>query len=426
MIVNGYDQYENLKSRMMSEEHILTPIFRDVFYHPQENQLLCVGVMFANRDSYVLSITHDDATKFELPESIKCFTYHSKNVKFKAWDIAAIGYLIGKEVPPPELMYSPYINETHNLFNNIPDVNKVIPLTVWSGFLREYNETLWSYLEESVNTGQYENLQDMLDTLKDIESQGLAIDREKMVEQFGKKVARTFRNNIVYSEYNPYTTTGRPSNRFGGINFSALNKSDGSRDIFISRYPEGELVQLDFEAYHLRLVANELGVTLPSWKSIHRGLASIYFDTANITEEMYAASKSKTFEIMYGMTDETFGFELFEKIKAERSKYDYRSDITLPSGMTIKVDSPNASKLFNYYVQSLEVVRTMPKLKAICELLKNTNNHLILYTYDSILLDVEKYDTDLIGKVIEILEENKKFPVRTYRGKNYNSIVETP
>ena len=36
-----------------------------------------------------------------------------------------------------------------------------------------------------------------------------------------------------YTEYNLYTSTGRPSNKFGGVNFAALNKEDGSRNSFV-------------------------------------------------------------------------------------------------------------------------------------------------------------------------------------------------
>ena len=50
------------------------------------------------------------------------------------------------------------------------------------------------------------------------------------------------KDGLVYSEYNPYTTTGRPSNRFGGTNFAALNKTDGSREKYISRFDGGMLV----------------------------------------------------------------------------------------------------------------------------------------------------------------------------------------
>ena len=40
------------------------------------------------------------------------------------------------------------------------------------------------------------------------------------------------------------------SNNFGGVNYFALNKDDGSRDRFISRFEGGKLVQFDYDAYH--------------------------------------------------------------------------------------------------------------------------------------------------------------------------------
>ena len=75
-------------------------------------------------------------------------------------------------------------------------------------------------------------------------------------------------------------------------------------------------------------------------------------------------------------------------------------------------------------MQSLETVKTLPKLQLIMNLLQNTNNHLILYTYDSILVDMEKFDNELIHSMIDILEENKKFPGRLYSGSTYNNIKE--
>jgi hypothetical protein len=181
---------------------------------------------------------------------------------------------------------------------------------------------------------------------------------------------------------------------------------------------------MDFEAYHLRLMANELNVELPSEQSIHTELAKIYFNTMDITEDMYAESKRRTFEVMYGMSRETYNFELFEKIHEHRKQYEYTNTIELPSGITVDVITPNASKLFNYYMQSLEMVRTLPKLTRIIDLIKNTTAHLVLYTYDSILLDIQTMDTELLQQIQDILEENKTFPVRVYSGNTYGNIKE--
>ena len=80
--------------------------------------------------------------------------------------------------------------------------------------------------------------------------------------------------------------------------------------------------------------------------------------------------------------------------------------------------------MFNYHIQSLEVVRTLPKLQRVLDLLKDTNDHLILYTYDSILMDMEQFDRNIIDQITTILEENKKFPVRVYMGTTYSNISE--
>jgi hypothetical protein len=295
---------------------------------------------------------------------------------------------------------------------------------VWGTIGAKYNEELLQIAQLYSPSSQYTYMHELLSTLKDIESAGLCVDRTILSQHFSSDTNRAFKNNMVYTEYNAYTATGRPSNRFGGINFAALNKSDGSRDSFISRYPSGSLVQMDFEAYHLRLMANELGVVLPSEQSIHTELAKVYFNTSDITEEMYAESKRRTFEVMYGMNTETYNFELFEKIHEHRKQYEYATSIELPSGITADVVIPNASKLFNYYVQSLEMVRTLPKLTRIIDRIKNTTNHLVLYTYDSILLDMQTMDTNILQQIQEILEENKKFPVRMYSGTTYNNIKE--
>ena len=424
MIINSYEQYNELKSRMNREMHICTPIFRDLYYHVMENELLCVCITFMNGESFTVSISHDDAPHFEMPTGTAlCFTANSKVLDIPCIDVSAIAYIHQMNVPILEDVFTSYIRETHNMFHNMRHVNRILPLTTWGVIGEQYNTILTKFIP-LYEPSQYEYMHELLSTLKDIESAGLCVDRTLLLQHFSSDVKRTFKDNMVYTEYNPYTATGRPSNRFGGINFAALNKSDGSRDSFISRYPSGSLVQMDFEAYHLRLMANELNVELPSEQSIHTELAKVYFNTSDITDDMYVESKRRTFEVMYGMNNETYNFELFEKIHEHRKQYESATSITLPSGITVTVGTPNASKLFNYYVQSLEMVRTLPKLTRIIELIKNTTNHLVLYTYDSILLDMQTMDTDILQQIQDILEENKTFPVRIYSGNTYGNIKE--
>lgn len=424
MIVNCYGKpYERLLERMNREEFVLTPILRDLYYHRTQNSVLCFGVMFENRDSFVISVSHDDMPQLS---NVTVPDFDMKT-KITEEDVKILRYINGQPINTLEEELVPYINDTHHRFGMMRDANRIVPITVWATVLEQYNNSLWdSILEygDSILTDRYAYVRRLVKVLRRIEDSGIAINRELVPKFFDEKVLRSFKGNLTHTEYNPFTITGRPSNRFGGINYSALNKSDGSRSVFTTRYENGCLVQIDFEAYHLRLIADALDVDLPKRKSIHTELAKVYFGTEEITEEMYSASKTKTFEIMYGMSDETFNFELFEKIRTFRERYNKATHVTLPSSMTVEVEMPNASKLFNYYVQSLEVVKTLPKLEKVVNLLENTENHLVLYTYDSILLDMKDYNPTLIKQIVDMLEEDKKFPVRVYAGKTYDTIEE--
>lgn len=416
MIITGYHEYKELCQRMNRDEHVLTPIFRDPYYHRIENTILCVGITFTNLDTYIISISHEDAPQFEIPTGTKMFSVN---------DINILAYVNNISLPKKE--YSSYITSIQNQFQMFRDTNKIIPLTVWGKYLREYNHQLMNIFNkchQTMNDSAYVFTKDLSETLQTIESSGIKTDVNKLRQHYDSKVNRYFKKDMVYSEYNIFTTTGRPSNRFGGINFSALNKSDGSRETFISRYPEGVLVQFDFEAYHLRLIADEHNFELPT-ESLHTELAKKYFNTENITDELYAAGKQKTFEIIYGLSDETYGIPLFERIVNMRNLFkDVVGPMILPSGVEVDIKENTISKKFNYHIQSLEIVKTLPKLKQVYELFKNTSNHLILYTYDSILLDMQTFDTEVICAVMEILEEKKKFPVRIHAGKNYNNLTE--
>lgn len=412
MIIKTYEEYASLLSRMNSEKNIISHILSDTYYHPAQNSILCAGVTFLNGETCIVSVNHSDAPTFPHPQG---------NLTLSAEDVLTICYV--SNIPTPSLEYSPYITQTHNMFDGVEYINGVIPLMTWSTVLKQYNKQLLDILSYNMFTDAFMYTKRLRTALTEIEMSGICVNKELLISHFGEKIQRYFPTNMVYSQYNPYTTTGRPSNRFGNINFSALNKHDGSRDCFISRYPTGMLIQFDFEAYHLRLIADKLNVTLPLG-SIHTELAKIYFDTDDITEELYAKSKQITFEIMYGMSNETYGFELFERIHNMRARYRNTSTILLPNGMEVNVHSPTPSKLYNYYVQSLETVKTLPKLEKVLAYVKNLNYHLTLYTYDSILLDVEKYDQTVINDIRQILEENGRFPVRVYTGTTYGNLKE--
>ena len=56
------------------------------------------------------------------------------------------------------------------------------------------------------------------------------------------------KDGYEYTKYNIFTQTGRPANSNNGINYAALNKDDGTRTKYISRFADGYLAEFDYDA----------------------------------------------------------------------------------------------------------------------------------------------------------------------------------
>jgi len=422
MVINHKQQYDELVERMNREMHLCTPIFRDIHKHPASNPTLCIGYTFFNGDFYTLSITHQDAPIFDIPKNT-FLTLHTDRIN-------TLGYVANMSFPEIEDVFSWYVKETHMMFQNTKDVNKIVPITVWSSVIRKYHNTILHKLNGADDIAGMENtfIKIAVSVLRKIESAGLAVDEKLLISHFGDKVSRLITDGLVYSQYHPYTMTGRPSNRFGKINFAALNKTDGSRAAFISRFAGGNLVQMDFEAYHLRLIGHYMNIDMPI-EPIHTYLAKQYYQKDFLTKEEYEEGKQITFSILYGADVET-DIPLLKSIKelSRRiySDYQERGFVAPISKRRIHVQDQDVSehKLFNYFVQCYEFEKTIPKLKSVLEYLEDKKSKLILYTYDAILLDCHPDEISTIKHDIREILQQENFPVRLYSGINYDVLKE--
>jgi len=394
----------------------------DQLRHPLMNEVAVIGVR-SGTETYILPIHHYDAgsrviTKEHFIDLVKdCIIQTNDKKKFlQFFGTVATVQQMGMDPEWGCVDSGPYlyhIDKINNAYQSVP----LVKIAEWLEIILDQIENKFVHVSPFFND-------EYIPCLVELEASGICVNPEKLIERRPAVAKKYLNKNLLYTNYYPFTVTGRASNALG-INFSALNKSTGERDMFVSRFFEGHLLSIDFEAYHLRLIADDLGVDLPAG-SLHTELAKIYFKTDNITDELYQASKQKTFEIMYGMTNNVPDFELFKRIQNHRKQmwnsYSVHNSIILPTGVTAKITDANPSKVFNYYVQALEVVKTIPKLRAITKYLNNRESKLVLYTYDSVLLDVAPGDD--ISRVFGILTEYGKYPTRIYTGQNYNAMNE--
>jgi hypothetical protein len=337
-------------------------------------------------------------------------------------DITAYAMLCGRTAPTAEAYITNGMQTIMRQFGSFKNVVSAIPLVKWMEFAHTYLwelKRLWDdMLVENRMAPDGEIFIDrfMIPTLAEIERNGIYTT-----------------DGMVHSDYNFYTSTGRPSNAFGGTNFAALNKHDGTREKFVSRFGEnGTLVQFDYEAFHLRLAANLMGYELPT-TSVHTYLAEQYYETTEITPEMYEESKARTFAIMYGQTEDIGEVEFFKQLRVYQAdlwkKYSQNGFVLSGTGRKVVVPKPNnPAKVFNYLMQLTETEVSINAIYKVNQYLAQSPARIVLYTYDAILLDVpneELHKMDLIAHLLSgaYATDVKKYPVREYRGENYNNLI---
>jgi len=293
-------------------------------------------------------------------------------------------------------------------------LGKIAPLMKWGEYLTSFVDNLnlptptKSWVDNT-----------MIPLLSQIERYGVRVDGKKFFDRY-PQATKHLNNNIVYTEYNPYTITSRPSNRFGGINFSALNKKDGTREVFIPK--DGHIfLQMDYDAYHPRIIGKLIDYDLPN-TSVHQWLADQY-------GVPYDESKGITFQLLYGGIPEEFDSipyykkvrEYIDEMWSKASKVGYVS--TYNRKIPLKhIEQSNPQKVFNYLLQATETELNMVTTQKVLEFIQQTDIELTLYTYDSFLfsfpLDTPK---EHALKLKEIVESNG-FPIKASWGTDYSKL----
>jgi hypothetical protein len=304
-----------------------------------------------------------------------------------------------------------------NDYKDYKDLNAIIPVS------KHYQKWESVYDNLSIDLSEVVDHLDITDAYKEVEKQGIGIIKDDFVSKYSVTNQDFFiENNTVYTQYNLYNPTGRPTNAFNGINFLAIQKVEALRKCFIPK--NDYFVEFDFDAYHLRLIAKELDVELPT-SSLHEYFGKLYFGKSELTPEEYQKSKEFSFRQIYGGPfEEYLDIEFFYKVKQHSDKlWDwYKCDgyYKLPTGNLISQDDLTQWKLFNYWVQNLETYTNYFKIKEILTILQSYNTKLVLITYDSFLFDYSVDDGKELLLAIKSVMSKDNFVVKHKWSKDLN------
>ena len=425
IIVETDREKELFLSYWNKEESIVIPIWEDLERHPMNNSLSFLYVRFRDEETdfgdkpidYILPFNHNDCDKLQIDLSespMAKWVWNKKgflqtNIQVQNLkDVQTSLFFDQNQIYDFNSKLEPLTN-FHTRLGIRDDLGKSLPIMRFGDVLRGIT-TDWKLYDTVPWIDDT-----MIPILSDIERYGVRVDTKKFIDRWPSN-QKHIKGDVVFTEYNPYTITSRPSNRHGGVNFSALNKKDGSRESFIPR--DGKLyLQFDYDAYHVRLIGKMIGYDLPK-TSTHQWLADQYGCS-------YDESKGRTFRILYGgVSDEDRKIPFFQKVDEFIQTF---WETTKKSGIiqTPKrkiplewVEQPNGQKVFNYLLQSVE---TETNIEVIDKLYKEGLPLPILYVYDSFLFEFDDSEIEKIKRVKSVLE-SFGYPIKASWGSNYSKL----
>jgi hypothetical protein len=440
-LIETEDQLEKLESKLRKSHRIhLEYIQGNDNTHPALAEVIAIYINtgYPNNEGYIIPINHPECINWDKDEIFEWLRRDGSREFYVRDKKAALH--TNPTIHYTDIQHCLFRNknilltDTHNTqahawyYRKFAQIkaNKMIPI----GKHHERCESKHREVIQDFTTGfdrfSSEYFDDiLLPVLHKLEQNTLKIN-DKFDSFFEPKCKKfSIKENHIYGQYNPYTTTGRPVNNFNGINFVGLKHDNGERDCF---EPHNDVfVEMDYDGYHPRLIGDIVGYEFEG--NVHNILASIYFGTDNITPEQYKESKTLTFKQIYGGIDKAnLHHPFFKKtqdfIDIIWEEFNSKGHIEV-GGYSIKKEfhpKIHSQKLFNYYIQATETYTNILKIKEIQEYLEDKKTNLVLYIYDAFIFDFSKSDTkQTLFDLQNIVGD--KFPIKVKVGDHYGALA---
>jgi len=408
--------------------YIIIPIFSDSTRHPvhDKNSLSLLYVKPLDGESEILTMNHLDAFQVDdfehlkdaeiltLDKKILLHLYPFENVH----DINLLHWWMKNRPLNIDNIKIPAIDELTNRYYNLANINEIIPIfkhQQWCDQVATSIESVWSRRSD-IDFPCYSTYNnDITEAFHFIERAGIPVS-----QPFDPRSQRHVSDGKMYCSFNLTTTTGRPSNAFGGVNFAALDKE--KRQYIIPK--NDMLVEYDYEACHIRIIADLIDYELPPG-SAHEHLAQQY--GVDIDQ-----GKGLTFRYLYGGAPKSIiqSNPFFKKVtQFVNLLWDgfiqdgfietpiYKRKITRSNFPEI-----DKNRLFNYLIQATETEKNIKMIRELRRYLYKKKTTLILYVYDSFLFDFSNKDGVETMKDIKKILERDNYYIRAKAGYDYQSL----
>lgn len=429
MIIDSLQQYQNFTKQVDGQNIVCHAIVLHPHKHYVDNTIIGWYVKVINGAEFTTFIDHPE-TMFKIDayeqfnKAARCYVVDFDILAYGGYkqlpnmeDALINSYLFHNVIPEQE--YNPVLNFYRKRVGSACSNFIVDPIKIQ----QHCRELVDKLIIDTQNTNEFYNTK-VKQVYHAIEKNGIAINESLFRETFNNN--GYIKEGRAYTKYNLYTSTGRPSNRFAGVNYAALNKEDHARECFVSRYNDGLLVEVDFTSYHPRILADITRYQISDDENIYEHLAKEYFGS-NPTKEQVAEAKEMTFRQLYGGISRQYQhIEYFARIQAVTDMlwklYREQGFITsiISKRRIANIDDASPTKLLNYLIQLHETELNVTLLTQLFERL-DSDMLPVLYTYDSVLFDIPTSKKDSLLALLHAIIPSK-YPFKVKTGDNYKHI----
>ena len=440
------DNYKDLIKTLYCVPVVLWAVPSDEFLHPCSTDVSVVFIKeLINGSTYCVSFNHPDLLPIVDKETFvndlngfseKKWVFDKKSflqllpvkklLDFDLWMHLQKGQTLDKLTI--ETKAHKFIYRTKK---ECGDLNNVVPLLKHKEVFEKMCSVVFETDTNILNEGYEKENEIIIETLAELESNGIYVNADCFSRHFNAKIQP---NGLVYSKYNVYTSTGRPSNHFDGVNYAALNKEDGSRSCFVSRHgKDGMMILIDYSAFHPRIISHVTHFPMDINEDIYKYLGEMYFHR-KVTEYDMDEIKGITMRQLYGGVEEKYeSIKYFSNLKEFINIHweEFRKNGTTQTPLFKRMitnkhlKDANPAKLFNYILQATETEIALTAVNCVNAYLRDKKTKAVLYTYDSLLFDFYKDDGQrVLNDIMEIMMMCKRFPIKMYSGESYSSIVQ--
>ena len=425
-IVERQDQLNNLNTL---GDCFVSFIPQNNNFHPKLSPLSLIYIRsLTEHKGYILCLDHNES--FSLDKQ-QVFNWINTNTD-KLWVLdkkeAMYWYPDGDKlfdinfIKQPDLTEALSIPATTFYYSkhiNYPHTNRLIPISKHY----EENERVFDVVLPIIQDYRASNVAyafnngPLTRVFHEIELQGIKVDTQCFIDCYGKDLRYPEFNlakGKIYSQYNLYTTTGRPSNTYNSINFAALNKNNGERMCY--RPTNDKFIEFDIQGYHPRLIGDMIDFNFGD-KNTYEMLG----ESLGVTQQ---EAKELTFKQLYGgvwaeYKDQPFFKDIVTLTDSIWDEYQYGGQYATQNRVFVRDEEMTPSKLLNYVIQSAETSTNVMLLDGILRLLRGRKTKLVLYTYDAFLFDFANEDKELLTEIKDIIH----YPINIKQGNTYHGLT---